>query len=151
MGGVRFIGGGAGGGKKLRSELGKGEMCIRCSQTHSSGSGVRPDVIPVARDTQYVIHGTSLDAAPCIARECLQQGDRLRAQFYECGDNGHVLGGRAVRGGSEVSIVVSERQCNDDGIVFYRPPNDVTMTEGANGAIGPKTSRYILRVRRPHR
>ena len=87
----------------------------------------------------------------CIERDVIRRGGRPHVYFYECDANGHGLGGRSVIGGSAVAIAFASRRRNDDGIVSYLAYNDVILTEGANGAIGPKTSRYILRVRRPHR
>ena len=68
--------------------------------------------------------------------------------FYECVGDGNVLGGQAVRSGSEVAIVVSARQCISDGLIFYRSPNGVIRTEGVYGADGPQYFRFNLRVRR---
>ena len=148
MGDIRCVVGGGGDNAKLRFELSREERCVRFSQGHSSGSGVRPDVLPIARDLDYIIHGTSLSESHFIANECIRKGDRIRVHFYERDADGHDVGWQTARIGSEVSIAVSARQCNGDGIAFYRSPNGVILTEWINGIAGPQYSRYIVRVRR---
>ena len=81
MGDIRLIVNGEGGNNKLRFELSRWGRCVRCAQGHSSGSGVRPNVLPVATDLKYIIHGASLAAARCIAREGMRKGDRLHVHF----------------------------------------------------------------------
>ena len=73
---------------------------------------------------------------------------RLHVHFYECDKKGDVLNGNAVRCGSDVGIVVSARQCMDDGIVCYRSANNAILTEGINGVVGVQYFRFIHRLRR---
>lgn len=58
------------------------------------------------------------------------------------------MGGKAVRSASEVAIIAAARQCADDGMIFYRSPNDVVLDGGVNGVVGPHYFRFMLRVRR---
>ena len=144
MGDTRVVVSGARDNEQTRFELGQGGRRIRCSKGHSTGSGVRPDVLQVDRDLKYIIHGESLAPAHCTARDGIRKGDLPHAQFYECDDNGNVHGGHTVRGGSEGVIAVSARQSNDDGVSFYRARSDSILTEGANGAFWPKYPYYIF-------
>ena len=83
---------GGGGNAKLCFELIQVERCVRCAQGHSPGSGVRPDVLPIARGMQYVVHGAILGGSHCIAKEGIRNGDRLRVHFCVCDSDGHVVG-----------------------------------------------------------
>ena len=55
---------------------------------------------------------------------------------------GAPAGGRGVRTGSEVVVVVDARQCMEDHIVFYRSSNGVILSEGVHGIIGPQYIRF---------
>ena len=71
---------------------------------------------------EYLIHGTILAAAHCIANDGIRMGDRLHVHFYDCDADGRAVGGRTVRIGSEVAIAVSAQKCMDDGMTRYRAP-----------------------------
>lgn len=58
------------------------------------------------------------------------------------------MGGHNARFGSDVAIVISDRQCVDGGIVFCRSANNVVMSEGVGGVIGAQYFRFIYRLRR---
>ena len=139
---------GGGGNAKLRFDLDLESGKVRCAQGHSIGSGVRPDCLPIESSVQYLIHGTSLEAAEIITRTGLSRCQRNHVHFYECDGYGNLLGGHSVRCSSDVGIVISARQCMDDGIVFYRSSNDVILTEGINGVVGVQYFRFILRLHR---
>ena len=53
-----------------------------------------------------------------------------------------------VRCGSDAAIAISARRCMGDGIVFYRPTNDVILSEGIGGVIGSQYFRFIRRLHR---
>ena len=51
------------GNNKGRFEINSDRRCIRCTQGHSVGSGVRPDCLPVVANLDYLTHGASQSAA----------------------------------------------------------------------------------------
>ena len=59
-----------------------------------------------------------------------------------------MLGGETVRCGSDVMIVASAHQGIEDGIVFRRSANNVLLSEGINGLIGPRYFCSALLLRR---
>ena len=83
MGDIRLVVVDGGDNAKLRFELSRWGRCARCAQGHSSGSGVRPDFLPIARELKYPIRGTSLSEAHCITKEGLREGGRLHVHLYE--------------------------------------------------------------------
>ena len=140
--------GGAGGNDKMRFELSRDRCQVRCAQGHSVGIGVSPDCMPKVTNIEFAAHGTRLEAATRIVVTGLPRRSRLHIHFYECDRKGNILGGQNVRCGSDVAIAISARQCMDGGIVSYRSPNDVILSEGAGGAIGVQYFRFIQRLRR---
>ena len=145
---IQEINAGGGDSRNLRFEIGWGRIMIRCAQGHSGGRGVRPDCIPVASDVEYAIHGTSQEEEQLITQEGLSRRRRLHIHFCECDRHGNVMGDNNVRCGSDVAILISARQCVDDGIVFYRSANNVVLSEGIGGVIGPQYFRFTHRLRR---
>ena len=142
------IASGGGGNNKFRFELSIGRCRIRCAQGHSAGGGARADCLPVETDVQYLVHGTSLEAAHQIAQNGLSRCRRMHIHFYERDRKWNVLDGHNMRCGSDVAIVISDRQCVDGGLVFYRSANNVVLSEGANGVIGVQYFRCIYRLHR---
>ena len=106
VGDICLIANGEGGNRKRRFGLIPDHRCIRCAQWHSVESGVHPDVLPVAAQRKYLIHGASLQAARALVSEGLSRCQRLHIHCYECDQRGMVLGGNTVRHGAEVGIVV---------------------------------------------
>jgi 2'-phosphotransferase len=41
-------------------------------------------------------------------------------------------------------ILIDMEQCMSDGMIFYRSANNVILTEGINGVIGPKYFTELL-------
>ena len=146
MGDIRLIVNGEGDNWKRRFELSPDGRCIRCAQGHSVGSGVRPDVLPIETKLKFLIHGTSLRAAKAIAKEGLSRCSRLHVHFYECDRRGIVLGGNVLRHGAEVGIVILASHCMEDGIIFRRASNDVILTEGVDGVVGPQYIRFVCKM-----
>lgn len=106
---------------------------------------------PISSDLEYP-HGASLEAARIIAQDGLSRCQRLHIHFYECDQNGHVLDGDTIRCGSDDMAVVFAHQCIEGGMAFYRSSNNVILSEGFGGVIGPQYFRFVLRLRRnPHR
>ena len=139
---------GSGGNYKMRFELSVDRKFIRCAQGHSVGSGVRSNCLPVTTTLEYVVHGTTFEAAAQIVESGLSRQERLRIHFYECDRRGAIVGGMQLRRGSEVAIVLSARHCMDDGIVFHRAANNVILSEGIGGIIG---TQYFCFVHKIHR
>ena len=73
MGEIRAIVNGGEDRRRLRFELSRARRLLRCPTGHSSGSGVRPVILPVARDVNYSIHGTSMVAEWRISEEGLRK------------------------------------------------------------------------------
>ena len=121
MGDIRLIVNGEGGNRKRRFELRSDHRCIRRAQGHSFGNGVRPDILPVAGEMRYLIHGASLQAEKNIASGGLSRCRRLHIHFYECDRRGIAVGGKPLRSGSEVGIVALSPHCVDGGISIFRP------------------------------
>ena len=112
---------GGGDNAKFRFGLSIDKCMVRCAQGHSAGSGVRPDCLPVAKDVQFLIHGTSLEAAKKKTQTGLSRRQRLRVHFYECDRAGNAMGGNSVRCGSDLWVVISAHHCVGDGFVFTDP------------------------------
>ena len=94
------------------------------------------------------MHGTSLSAAKQIAQEGLCRQDRLHIHFYECDLGVKPLNrGEYVRASSEVIIIASAEKCENLGIVFYRAPNGVILSEGLSGIIS--SERFLCARRLP--
>ena len=148
LGDVRLIINGEGGNRKRRFELSPDGRCIRCAQGHSAKSGGRPDALPETKKLKYLIHGTSIEAAKRIATDGLSKCSRLHIHFYECDQRGIALGGNVLRHDSAVGIAVLAHHCIEDGIVFRRSPNDVILTEGINGILGPQYIRFACEISR---
>ena len=139
---------GGGGNNKKRFELSGDRRLIRCAQGHSVGSGVRPNCLPVTTSVEYLVHGTTFEAAAVIAESGLSRRNRLHIHFYECGRKGYILGNMHVRWGSEVAIAISALHCADGGIVFHRAANNVIVSEGIDGVIG---AQYFCFIHKLHR
>ena len=93
-----------------------------------------------------------MEAAKQITQEGFSRRRRLHIHFYECNRHGDVMGGNSVRCGSDVAIVISARQRIDGGIVCYRSANNVVLSEGIDGIIGPQDFRFTQRRQRgPYR
>ena len=96
---------------KLRFELGVlldgKDEAIWASQGHSLGIGVGPDVLPLAEDVFYVVHGTSLSDAQRIAEHGLNRGGRNHFDFLACNRNGLAEGVHQERSGPQAIVIVS--------------------------------------------
>ena len=148
MGDLRLIANGDGDNRKRRFELSDDGRCIRCTQGRSAGSVVRPDAMPVETNIKYLIHGTSLQAARQLVKEGLSKCSRSHIHFYECDRRGVVTGSNGLRYAAEVGIVALATHCMEDGIVFRRAPNDVILTDGINGILGPQYIRFVCAIPR---
>ena len=136
-----------GGNNKSRFELGSLSdgvtEDIRAAQGRSLGIGVGPDVLPLASDVTYVVHGTSIAAAKSIAQHGLNRADRVHIHFSPCNRDGVTSSAQGLRQGSQAIVIVSERAARDGGIVFYRAANDVILPDGVDGVIHPRFIRAI--------
>ena len=139
--------GGGGGNNKFRLEIGVlygGETeAIRASHGHSLGIGVDSDVLPVAEDVCYVVHGTSLSAARSIAEHGLNRGGRIHMHFLACNRNGLAEGVNQVRAGSQAIVIAAATMARGVGIQFYRSANGVIPPNGIEGVIPPMFIRAI--------
>ena len=84
---IRRIVRGAGGNRKLRSQIGtmrgQAAVSIRASHGQSASGGVSDDFLPVAEDLVTAAHGTSLVAARSIAQSGISKSGGLHVHFYE--------------------------------------------------------------------
>ena len=139
---LKAIIGGAGGNHKKRFEWGRtdtGDTAIRTSQGHSRNAGVTSEYLNEVHRPGLLSHGTSWANSREIARYGLNRGDRLHIHFGEL-KNGRPSG---TRYGSEAVIVVDGDLCVREEIKIFRSENNVYLSEGTNGVIGP---RFISRI-----
>ena len=69
MGDIRLIVAGGDDHAKRRFELIQCGRCIRCAQGHPSGSGVRPDVLPIERRGGSTSHMKGAYQQPTVSRK----------------------------------------------------------------------------------
>lgn len=67
-------------------------IAIRSFHGHSSKSGVWDDVLPVSRNMNLVVYGTTLQAAKSIVSNGLSRKEGIRIHFYACDLDGRPLG-----------------------------------------------------------
>jgi len=121
-----------------------GKLWIKANQGHSLDlPDLELDTIDSAAAYPVVVHGTSRRAWELIkASGALSRMDRNHIHLATGlpGASGVISG---MRSSSEIHVFVDMAAAIGDGIVFYRSPNGVILTEGLDGKLPLK---YVQRV-----
>jgi len=131
--------------KRFHLKFENGDFHVKAHQGHSNhAASLQDDWVPITLNEfdMIVVHGTSFEALKII----LQDGEGLRKMDREWIHFANNVDSKSgIRKGSQVGIFLNVQKCLQDGILLFRTPNNVIMSQG-QGITGMITSEYFLRI-----